>query len=153
MRAVELRIPPLGVFLLAGFLMWGAAGVLPAAGFHVPGARYVIGLLLATGGIVGVGAIVAFRRRRTTVDPIRPQKASSLVIDNVFRYTRNPMYLGLALLLGAWAVYLANLASLVMLPVFIAYLTRFQIRPEERALLEKFGDEFEQYMQQVRRWL
>ena len=95
----------------------------------------------------------AFRRRRTTVDPIQPQKASSLVIDNVFRYTRNPMYLGLVLVLGAWAVYLSNLASLVMLPVFIAYLTRFQIQPEERVLLEKFGDDFEQYMRKVRRWI
>ena len=153
MRAVELKIPPVGVFLLTRLLMWGAASVLPAAGFHLPGGPYVIGLLLAAGGIVGVGAIVAFRRRRTTVDPIQPQKASSLVIDNVFRYTRNPMYLGLVLVLGAWAVYLSNLASLVMLPVFIAYLTRFQIQPEERVLLEKFGDDFEQYMRKVRRWI
>lgn len=153
MRAVELKIPPVGVFLLTGLLMWGAANVLPAAGFNLPGGRYVIGLLLAAGGIVGVGAVVAFRRRRTTVDPIQPQKASSLVIDNVFRYTRNPMYLGLVLVLGAWAVYLSNLASLVMLPVFIAYLTRFQIQPDERVLLEKFGDDFEQYMRKVRRWI
>ena len=109
--------------------------------------------LLVAGGVAGIGGVLAFRRHETTVDPTRPHKASALVVASVYRHTRNPMYLGLALVLAAWAMYLANLVALLVLPAFIAYMTRFQIKPEEEALLDKFGAEFALYMSRVRRWL
>jgi protein-S-isoprenylcysteine O-methyltransferase Ste14 len=63
------------------------------------------------------------------------------------------MYLGLLLLLTAWAIWLSNPVALIFLPVFMLYMTLFQIRPEEKALLDKFGSEYLAYMRSVRRWL
>ena len=153
MRALELKIPPVGVFLLAGAAMWALARWLPAARFHLPAQPYVVAALLIVSGFTGIAGIIAFRRHQTTIDPMRPHKASSLVIASIYRHTRNPMYLGLALLLVTWAAYLANVAAAVVLPFFVAYMNRFQIRPEERALLESFGDDYARYMSEVRRWL
>ena len=73
--------------------------------------------------------------------------------DGVYRYTRNPMYVGLACCVLAWGVYLQNFAALLGVVIFIAYMTHFQIKPEERALQEKFGDEYANFKSKVRRWL
>ena len=78
---------------------------------------------------------------------------TQLVTSGVYRYTRNPMYLGMACLLLAWAVYLQNPLALLGVPLFMAYITQFQIKPEERMLVKLFGDAFIRYRQQVRRWL
>ena len=98
-------------------------------------------------------ALLAFRRARTTVNPLRPERASTLVTTGVYRITRNPMYVGLMLALLAWSVFLASPLSLVGPVVFIAYINRFQIRPEEAVLTAKFGPVYEQYKSTVRRWL
>ncbi len=153
MQAIELKIPPVGVFLLAFAAIWALASFLPAAGFQLPAQPYFVAALLIASGVIGITGIVAFRRHETTVDPMRPGKASSLVVVSIYRHTRNPMYLALALSLLAWAAYLANFAAAIILPVFIAYMNRFQILPEERALLESFGDDYARYMSEVRRWL
>jgi len=153
MRRLELKIPPVAVFLVAGALMWAVARALPKLVLPVPGAAMVATVLAAIGVALGVAGIIAFRRQGTTVHPVHPHKASAVVSEGVYRYTRNPMYLGLALFLLAWAVWLGNLVSLACVPAFIAYITRFQIRPEERALLEKFGPDFGRYMESVSRWL
>jgi protein-S-isoprenylcysteine O-methyltransferase Ste14 len=87
------------------------------------------------------------------VNPLQPDAASSLVSGGVYRWTRNPMYLGMALVLLAWAVYLSSIAALAVLPLFIVYINRFQIEPEERALEARFGAQFERYRKAVRRWL
>ena len=84
---------------------------------------------------------------------MKPETASSIVTVGIYRFTRNPMYLGLAFALAGWAIYLANLAALLIVPIFVAYMTQFQIKPEERALLAKFGADFAAYMAAVRRWL
>jgi len=153
MQAIELKIPPLAVFLLAAMAMWALARLLPAAGFMLPARLLVLVALVIASGIVGVAGIIAFRRHETTVDPTRPHKTTSLVVAGIYRRTRNPMYLGLALLLGAWAAYLANAVALLVIPAFIVYMNRFQIRPEERALLENFGADYRRYMSDVRRWI
>jgi protein-S-isoprenylcysteine O-methyltransferase Ste14 len=82
-----------------------------------------------------------------------PDTTKSIVRDGIYRYTRNPMYLGFALILAGWAIFLANMASLLMLPAFVAYMTQFQIKPEERALLARFGPDYAEYMAKVRRWV
>jgi protein-S-isoprenylcysteine O-methyltransferase Ste14 len=153
MKLLELRLPPVGVFLVVGLAMWGVAALVPAATVAYPGRTLAIVLLLIGGAVAGLGGVLAFYRHETTVDPTRPHKASALVVANVYRHTRNPMYLGLALVLAAWAAYLANLAALLGIPAFVAYITHFQIQPEERALLDKFGAEYALYMSRVRRWL
>jgi protein-S-isoprenylcysteine O-methyltransferase Ste14 len=153
MHRLELKIPPVAVFVVAGALMWAFARALPELALPVPGAAIVAAVVAAIGVALGVAGIIAFRREGTTVHPVHPEKASAVVSEGVYRYTRNPMYLGLALLLLAWAVWLGNLVAIACVPPFIAYMTRFQIQPEERALLEKFGPDFGRYMESVRRWL
>ncbi len=84
---------------------------------------------------------------------MHPQKATVLVVEGIFRFTRNPMYLGLALLLGSWACLLENMIAALFLPLFILYMTHFQIRPEERELLVIFGNPYREYLENVHRWL
>lgn len=100
-----------------------------------------------------LSGVMAFRRARTTVNPLNPEAATALVIVGVYRYTRNPMYVGLATMLVGWAVYLAAPLALLGPPIFVLFIARFQIVPEERALAEKFGREFADYRKKVRRWL
>lgn len=99
------------------------------------------------------GAGIRFRRANTTVNPLKPQAASSLVTAGIYRYTRNPMYLGLLFLLVAWAVLLSSPFALLGPVAFVTYISRFQIVPEERVLAALFGAEYAAYQAGVRRWL
>ena len=98
-------------------------------------------------------ALFHFLRRRTTINPLNPQSASALVTGGIYRLSRNPMYLGLASLLLAWAIYLGNLAALAGVPLFILYMNRFQVIPEEQALEARFGDALTIYGPRTARWL
>ena len=153
MQRLELKIPPVAVFLVFGALMWVAARVFTRASFSFPGAALIAVILGTTGAAIGVMGILAFRRNETTVHPNYPEKSSTIVTEGIYRHTRNPMYLGLALILTAWASKLGNPVSLLGVPAFIAYITRFQIMPEERVLLSRFGSPFGEYMDSVRRWM
>ena len=153
MQRLELKIPPVAVFLVCGAAMWLIDKYLPQAAIHIPRSLPVaVGFTLAAAWL-GVKAILDFRRNSTTVHPQYPEKASTVVADGVYRYTRNPMYLALAVLLLAWAVKLGNVAAFAGVPLLVVYLTQFQIKPEERALAEKFGPPYHEYMQRVRRWI
>lgn len=152
LRWLEHRIPPPIVMLATGALMYGAATALPALGVPAPW-RLVVAILLATGGgAVALAGVLAFRRARTTVNPLRPDSASQLVVAGIYHHTRNPMYLGMALWLLAWGIWLDVPPSLLGVPAFVLYLNRFQIAPEERALQALFGADFAAYCTQVRRW-
>ncbi len=153
MRCLELRLPPPVVVLIWAIAMAALAWAWPEFSFPVPG-RTLLALALAALGIgLGGAGVIAFRKAQTTVNPVRPHQASCIVSHGVFAYTRNPMYLGLFLVLLGWALFLANPLPFAMLPLFIAYMTRFQIIPEERHLQEKFGAPYTTYLQSVRRWL
>jgi protein-S-isoprenylcysteine O-methyltransferase Ste14 len=102
---------------------------------------------------IAASGIFAFRASKTTVNPRRPDLASDLVVSGIYQYTRNPMYLGLAILLVGWSFYLSNPFSLLCVIGFIAYIGRFQIQPEEKVLTELFGEDFITYQNQVRRWV
>jgi protein-S-isoprenylcysteine O-methyltransferase Ste14 len=153
MRALEHMIPPPVVAALIASAMWGISSLQPALSLG-PAMRQFLAAALA---IVGVGfdvlGLLAFRRARTTINPMKPNKASALVTDGVYRVTRNPMYVGLALLLTAWAVHLSMLWPFVGPVLFIIYMNRFQIGPEERVMRGKFGEEYAAYAARVRRWL
>jgi protein-S-isoprenylcysteine O-methyltransferase Ste14 len=153
MTALELRVPPVVVTLMFAGLMWTAAAVTPSLTFDVPAGRAIAGILAIAGAAVAIAGVVAFRRAATTVNPVRPDAASSLVSSGVYRLTRNPMYLGFLLALIGWAVWLAHLLSFLIVPLFVAYMSRFQIRPEEQALRARFGESFESYSRSTRRWL
>lgn len=157
MQAVELKIPPLLLVLLFALAMWLLAPLTAplSAQLALP-ALYttVLALCLAVTGVaVALAGVLAFRRAKTTVDPRLPQQSSSLVIVGIYRYSRNPMYLGFLLLLAAFACYLQSLLALALLPLFVLYLNQFQIRPEERFLQQKFGKVYQIYLHNVRRWL
>ncbi len=87
------------------------------------------------------------------MNPIKPGAASSLVSSGVYRFTRNPMYLGLSVTLLGWAMFLSNPLALLAVPLFVLYINRFQINPEERVLSSLFGAEYAAYKEKVRRWL
>ena len=153
MGSLELKVPPPLVALLVGFLMWLASSLIVPV--EVPfGLRVGVAVAVAcTGAVFGISAMVSFWRAKTTMSPIKPGAASVLVTGGAFRFTRNPMYLSLLLYLLAWALYLSNWLALPFLPLFVLYINRFQIAPEERTLSSLFGPEYAAYKGRVRRWL
>ena len=94
-----------------------------------------------------------FKKKETTVNPIKPEEASQLVTDGFFKITRNPMYLGMLLFLLGLSIYNGLIVGLVFLPLFVGYITFFQIIPEERAMIKIFGEDYKAYMKKVRRWI
>ena len=152
MRALELKIPPTVVFLVCAAGMWLLARAFPEGDFELRYAGFLAIVIAGSGLAVAITGIRAFRRQSTTVNPIRPDEASAIVSGGIYRFTRNPMYVGLACGVLAWGVYLRDFAALLCIVIFVAYMTQFQIKPEERALQEKFGDEYTSFKSRVRRW-
>jgi protein-S-isoprenylcysteine O-methyltransferase Ste14 len=153
MNRFELKLPPVAITAVFALLMWTIARFTPGHGLHPVLAAIGAGLFLAGSAVVGLAGIVAFRRAGTTVNPLRPESSSALVIDGIYRHTRNPMYLALLMLLFAWGIALANPWSMLCAWMFIPYMNRFQILPEERAMLQRFGPAFQRYAAHVRRWI
>jgi protein-S-isoprenylcysteine O-methyltransferase Ste14 len=153
MRSLELKIPPPAVGFIVGGLTWLANWAAPALNVALTG-REAVAILVAIAGatIIGLG-VVSFSRAKTTVNPMKPDSASSLVVTGIYGVTRNPMYLGVFVILIGWAIFLSNALGFVCLPLFILYMNRFQIEPEERALASLFGKDFAAYRSRVRRWL
>ena len=115
-----------------------------------------VGVALALGVMgqsISISGMMSFRRAKTTINPIKPSATTSLVTSGVYRYTRNPMYLGLSVTLMGWAVFLSNPLALLAVPPFVLYVNRLQINPEERVLSSLFGAEYAAYTEKVRRWL
>ncbi len=153
MHVLELKVPPVALVLSMAALMWLASWAMPAFGLMFP-AHELFSVSVAVAGVVisGLG-IASFRRARTTVNPMKPDSTSSLVVSGIYRLTRNPMYLGFLLVLLGWAIFLSNALAFLFLPAFIFYMNRFQIGPEEKALNSLFGQQFVAYTGRVRRWL
>jgi len=153
MRALELKIPPPAVVLLIAAAMWGLSLATPLA-FVPERICLFAGIAIAlAGAATAIAGVIAFRRAKTTVNPLKPETSSSLVTTGIYRFTRNPMYVGLALALLGWAVFLASIWALPGPLIFALYMTRFQIVPEERVLLGLFGTTYSEYQAEVRRWL
>jgi protein-S-isoprenylcysteine O-methyltransferase Ste14 len=149
---LALKLPPVALVAIAAALMWALPPLvqLPLADAW----RMAISAALAlAGALVCVAGVLAFRRARTTVDPMHPGAATSLVVHGIYNRTRNPMYLGFALALMGWGLVLAKLSALLVLPLFVLYLNRYQIQPEDAALRERFGADFDAYAARVRRWV
>jgi protein-S-isoprenylcysteine O-methyltransferase Ste14 len=153
LRRLELRVPPPVVTATFALLMWLIAHPLPFLDVQLPARIPVAAVFLAISLLIGAAALLGFRKAKTTINPMKPDASTALVTGGIYRWTRNPMYLGMLAILIGWACIVSNWAALAMLPLFVAYLNRFQIEPEERALRERFGAEFETYRRRVRRWL
>lgn len=153
MRWLEHRIPPPLVWITFGGAMFGVKLLAPGLTCAFPGRIAIAVAFAATGVATAITGVITFNRIGTTVNPLEPSAASTVVSNGIYRYTRNPMYLGLLLTLTGWAAYLANAGAALLLPAFVAWMNQWQIKPEERALLAKFGPEFARYTAAVRRWI
>jgi protein-S-isoprenylcysteine O-methyltransferase Ste14 len=151
--ALELKIPPPIYFILCAIGIWALAGF----DWKMPeqfGAAHTIAVLLKISGVViAIIAVVQFRMARTTIHPQKPEHTSQLVTSGIFQLSRNPMYLGMALILFGIASWHGVLISFVFPLIFITVITWLQILPEERAMRAKFGATYETYCKNVRRWL
>lgn len=157
LSALEARIPPPVLWALASVAMYALHALAPGARLW-PNGRPVYAWLVAGALVIAGLALLGdsfrrFLRAKTWFHPIHPERATTLVLEGPYRWTRNPMYLGLLLVLAGGAAWLGSLTPTLVLPAFVAVVTRLQIVPEERALLERFGGEYASYRDEVRRWI
>jgi protein-S-isoprenylcysteine O-methyltransferase Ste14 len=150
---LDLKVPPPAVAVFMAAVMWLGSRYAPAFGFHLPARDGIAAAFFLAGILSSVSGVASIKRARTTLNPMKPDSATTLVNSGIYRFTRNPMYLGLLLLLLGWAIHLSNVIALVVAAGFILYMNRFQIAPEERALASRFGPQFTAYASKVRRWL
>jgi protein-S-isoprenylcysteine O-methyltransferase Ste14 len=152
MPSLESKVPPPAVVLVIGVVMWLVSRAAPALHFDVPAHNWLAIVLASVGFLTGISGVVTFRIAKTTVDPTKP-RASSLVTWGVYAMSRNPMYLGGLIMLLGWAVFLSKALAFLFLPVYVLYINRFQVTPEERALKSLFGETYVAYQARARRWL
>jgi protein-S-isoprenylcysteine O-methyltransferase Ste14 len=147
------KVPPPVVASLIAIMMWRLSAYGSALPLSSEMTETLILLLVIVGVSFDVCGLLAFRQSKTTINPISPDKASALVTNGIYRLSRNPMYLGLVLFLTAWAIQLSMLWPFIGPILFVIYINRFQIAPEERVMESKFGDEYAVYKNKVRPWL
>jgi protein-S-isoprenylcysteine O-methyltransferase Ste14 len=148
---METKIPPPIVTLLFGLSIYFSRGIFQAV--EVKYSFYIAILLLMLGLTVLISAVRLFRKDKTTVNPLSPEQATKLVTDGIFKYSRNPMYLGMAFILGSIAVFFNLIGGIILIALFCFYITKFQIIPEERAMSNLFSQDFDKYKQTTRRWI
>ncbi|MGI1679253.1 MAG: isoprenylcysteine carboxylmethyltransferase family protein [Cellvibrionaceae bacterium] len=153
MNVLENKIPPPIVTLVFAFLIWWLSLMFPVIDVNFTLRIIIAAIIFTLGLFFCVAGVVSFRRAKTTVNPLKPEGASSLVISGVYRISRNPMYVGFAFFLLSLVAYLSSPFSVVGVIGFILYMNKFQIKPEENALEKIFTIEFSLYKEQVRRWL
>jgi protein-S-isoprenylcysteine O-methyltransferase Ste14 len=150
---MELKIPPPVIALITGFFMWGISSLNLVMPILFEYSTVLVLVLIACGVGIGTIASTTFNKAKTTIDCFNPRGASSLVCHGVFGYTRNPMYLGLLIVLISVVIWFGSVLNLALLVLFFWYVTKFQIKPEERMLKEKFPREVADYYAKVRRWI
>ena len=146
-------IPPPLIALACGAIMWAIARKTGLAPLEFPGRAALAALLAGAGLLIDLVSVAAFIRAKTTVNPLAPERSNALVVEGLYRFSRNPMYLGMLLILLGWAAWLGQPLALIIAAAFVFLIERMQILPEERALEEKFGDDYRAYKKRVRRWI
>ena len=150
---MELKIPPLVQVILFGAAILLVSKLFPSLTLSIPANRTIGGLLIIVGVIAALLGIIEFNKAKTTIDPRCPEKTDYLVITGIYRISRNPMYLGFLIILLGCVVISENIATLLLLPVFVLAINSSQIKPEERFLSKKFGSNYSEYCSRVRRWV
>lgn len=146
-------LPPPAVAAFFAMAMWAVHRWLPFGHFAFAAQRALAVVLLFSGLLLMAAAVFSLAKARTTVNPLRPARASNLVTSGVFGMSRNPIYLGDVLILAAWALWLGAPLNFVLLGFFIGWIDKVQIRAEERALQRLFERRYATYCARVRRWL
>ena len=151
---MHLKIPPPIVALIGILLIFLSKDYTLILYLH-PHLQNTLSLLfLIIGFVIIFLATKEFKKSETTVNPMKPETSTSLVTSGIFKYTRNPMYLGLTSILLASCFYFSSLLGIIVyVPLFILYITVFQIIPEEEMMKGLFNDEFLDYCAKVRRWI
>jgi protein-S-isoprenylcysteine O-methyltransferase Ste14 len=152
MKFLENRIPPPLVLAISLGLMKLVA-IADSSKWSSPNLSWLAALLVLLGAACAVAGVLGFRKARTTVNPLDPSRASSLVTGGIYKFSRNPMYLGMLIVAIGFAVYLASPLSFILAIVFAMFINRFQIVPEEIAMKKIFGSEFTEFCSKTRRWL
>ena len=153
MHFLENRVPPPLAGLICGAIAWLVSRQFSPTTVPSP-LRLAIALAFVVLGLgIAASAARTFVRAKTTLNPIKPETTTALVTTGIFSRTRNPMYLGMAAWLLAWSAWLGTPAGMLGVVLFVLWINRFQIGPEERALSRLFGVEFDAYRARVRRWI
>lgn len=153
MSSLELKIPPDVVWIAVAGLMWLAAqSTVGGFGAAEPFRRPLAVVLIGVGTALIIAARVALNRAGTTWHPTEPGRTTVLLTSGVYGFSRNPTYLGMEIVLLSWAVMLASPAAVLVTALFVVYVDRFQIRPEEMTLSISLGQEYRDYLRRVRRW-
>jgi protein-S-isoprenylcysteine O-methyltransferase Ste14 len=152
MLSLNHKIPPPVIALVCAGLAWALAYFTPGFNYPLPARLPVAVFLVLAGFALDLSGLLVFRKAKTTINPLSPDRSTAIVQSGPYAFTRNPMYLGMAIVLLGLCVYLGNLLTVFAVGVFVAYITRFQIIPEERLLLGKFGEPYALYLSAVRRW-
>jgi len=150
---LELKVIPPMQFIISSGLMVSLAICFPQYHFELQSSLPIVILLILVASSIGIFALYGFHKHQTTFHPHTPEKTSTVVDTGVFAYSRNPMYISLAIILIALGVYLQNYSCFIIIPLFIWYITRFQIIPEEKMLNKIFPNDYQTYCQKVRRWM
>ncbi len=147
------KIPPPLIGLACAAAMWGLAQLFSSWNVALPWRRELAAALVAVGAVIDGVSVLAFFRAKTTINPLTPERAQALVATGMFRFSRNPMYLGMLLMLCGWAVFLGQPLALLPIMLFVWLITVWQIKPEEAALEATFGASYRDYCSRVRRWV
>ncbi|WP_227817912.1 methyltransferase family protein [Nitrogeniibacter aestuarii] len=152
LSSLESRIPPPFVALVTALVMGTTLGGDPRfePGFTV---NLIYTVLMNLSWVIAGAALLVMWRARTTINPMHPERSSALVTTGIYAWSRNPMYVSLLCLLMGYSLQLGHVAAVLGPILFVSYVTRFHIVPEERALEARFGDAYRAYKARVRRWI
>lgn len=153
MDSLKLKVPPVAVVIIAVMLMKAVALITPSSPFLAKLPAFLPYLLVMVGFAISISGVIEFRRHKTTVNPMLKTASTALVSGGIYKYTRNPMYLGMLVALFAGMFHWANVYTLIVCPLFVIYMTYFQIKPEEDYLARAFPDAYPVFKSRVRRWL
>ena len=148
---IKTKFPPPLVALTFGFLINYTKNIFPK--IEIKNEIIFGSFMIISGLIIILSAIILFKKYQTTITPLNPSNATKLITDGIYKFSRNPMYLGLLFVLFGISIILNPTGGLFLIPLFILYLNIFQIVPEENAMVDLFKDEFLEYRKNVRRWI
>jgi len=148
---IKTKFPPPLVALTFGFLINYTKNIFPK--IEVKNEFIFGSFMIISGLIIILSATILFKKYQTTITPLNPSNATKLITDGIYKFSRNPMYLGLLLMLLGTSIILNLTGGFFLIPLFILYLNLFQIIPEENAMADLFENEFLEYKKNVRRWI
>lgn len=150
---LNMLVPPPAALLIGIAAIWGLSEWLPATGFDMPGRTWIAGLLFAAGLGLMLAAAWSLQKAHTTINPIWPDHAKHLVTSGIYRFSRNPIYVGDAVILTGMVLWFGNWLGIAVVGLFILFIDRVQVHAEEAALHRLFGEGYADYIDRVRRWL